>query len=693
MTFRSPTFLQIFRFPLWLAFAAFSLWQLLRVLLWWHFGPAGCGFFQSLLLFSAGVHIDAVWALLGAVVLISVCALLTTVITLPAAVVALSFGARAWRPTWRLLFRIAITVGCSAGIFLLISEWYFFAEFDSRFNTVAIDYLVYPHEVFTNLRESYPLTAIFMACAAGGVTLSWIGFTRFTPAWSRMARGAKLKSVALTPMVCMAAYWSVSPKETDFSRHRVVNELANNGWASASHAAWSRNLDYSAFYRTMGRREAFVRARRLLEEPGVSFVAEEPPHGPPASGSSADEAAWLRTARDSIARDIAGDPSASRFNICVVTEESMGSEFWGVLGRTMDGKPHTLTPRMDEIASKEGLLFTNMLADGNRTIRGMEAIYSSIPPLPGDSILARDKSENVETIARVLKRDGYQTLFLYGGRGSFDYIRSYALQNGWDRLIDEADFDDSTFRTAWGVSDEFLLQRGISEMRQMHAEGRPFFVSVLTGSNHRPFTYPAGRIPEDPLAKRRDHAVRYADWALGQFFDQARQEPFWQDTIFVVVADHGARVYGSQTIPLSSYQIPCVIVAPGLIREPRRSAVESCQLDVAPTILGMLKRPYRSLFYGHDVLKEHAGKRTRCLMHHNRSVAAYHKGKQVVLGLNKTVEYWKGDISAGGMERVFWEDPDFEEIRDDGVALFQTADDLYKHRLFNVPATESKVSQ
>ena len=670
------------RFPLWFSLVAFGLWQVLRLALWLSHAPPGASPRDTMLLFLAGVHLDAVWALVGSAILLAVSAFAATLLAALPCLVLRVFGLRLWHPARRLLFRAAVTVGCMTGVFLVLSEWYFFDEFDSRFNTVAIDYLIYPHEVFTNLRESYPLPWIGLVCVIGGAAISYAGFTRFSPQLAGQPVRARFKLAGIMAGITILAPFSVLDIETAFSRQRVINELANNGWASAARAAWSRNLDYTAFYPTLDRREAFVRARNLLTDPDTVFLAPEPPAAP---AKDTDEMPWLRAARDSLVREISGDPARPKLNVCIITEESMGSEFWGCLGRTVDGRPHTLTPRMDAIATQEGLLFTHLLADGNRTIRGLEAIYSSFPPLPGDSILARDQTQNVETIARLLKRDGYSTLFFYAGRGSFDHVKSYTLSNGWDRLVDESDFERPVFRNAWGVSDEDLLQRGIVEMRAMHLTGRPFLATFMTVSNHRPFTYPEGRIPESPGQRRRDHAVKYADWALGDFFDRARHEPFWRNTVFVVVADHGARVYGSQTIPLKSYQIPLVVVAPALITEPRRIDIVGSQLDVAPTLLGLVGRPYRSLFFGHDLLKEDAASRVRCLMHHNRSIAVFHAQHPVVFGLNKTIEYWQGSASSAAMSRATEANVLFSSVRDDGIALFQVADDLYTHGLFCLP--------
>ena len=198
---------------------------------------------------------------------------------------------------------------------------------------------------------------------------------------------------------------SVSP--THFNSNRTLNEIADNGSFSFLDAALTCNLDYGVYYKTMDLNTAYQRVRRLLAEPGADMTG--------------------RT--NSILRHVAGDSSKPKLNVVILLEESLGSEFWGCLGRS-----NTLTPEMDKLATTEGMLFTNIYASGNRTVRGFEGVLSSFPPLPGDSIVKRDRSDNVETIARVLKREGYNTIFFYGGRGMFDSMSYYALHNGWDRF-------------------------------------------------------------------------------------------------------------------------------------------------------------------------------------------------------------------------------------------------------------------
>lgn len=568
---------------------------------------------------------------------------------------------------FRSLVHGAATLFWLVWVFLFIAEYFFFEEFRSRFNTVAIDYLLYPHEVFVNIWESYPLPAVIVVCllGAGGIVY---GASRVASRWAEVpvGRTAGRRHLLLGFGVTALLAATISLNETRFSRERLVNEVASNGVVSVLTAAWSRNLDYPAFYPTMPTPEARERARKLLAEQGTAF------------GSMGD----------GLARRIAGSPDRPQRNLVILLEESLGSEFWGSLGRSGP----SLTPEMDRLALSQGMLFDNLYATGNRTVRGFEGVLSSFPPLPGDSIVKRDRSENVETLARVLKRDGYQTLFLYGGRGVFDGMRSYAVRNGYERFVEQKDFPNPAFTTIWGVSNEDLYQRTLVELRALHASGKPFFATALSVSNHKPFTYPAGRIAEDPEARLRENAVKYTDWALGQFFESARREAFWTNTLFVVVADHGARVYGSQTIPIRSYEIPMVILGPAFVEKPSRVSTLGCQLDVAPTLLGMLGRPYESLFFGRDLLRPVPGERL-VLLNHNRSIGAYRNGRLVVMSLNKKIEYFRGNPKQGQMVRVDRPELEDQELAGDAVALFQVADELYMGRRFTLEPPLSAASR
>jgi phosphoglycerol transferase MdoB-like AlkP superfamily enzyme len=588
----------------------------------------------------------------------------------------------------RILFCFGVFLFWTVEVFLLFVEYYFFDEFRSRFNTVAVDYLAAPHEVAGNIWESYPVVLIVAICVVLSIAWLVIALIYFRQMWFQPVRArSRFAQFAIALVIFLGVWVTFNPRVTifadmfardwsgcldwitstvsgtHFSSDRTLNEIANNGDMSFANAALTHDLSYDLYYETMDKAEAYRRVRHLLAEPGADITGQT----------------------NSILRHVAGDSSKPKLNVVILLEESLGSEFWGCLGRT-----NTLTPQMDQLATNEGILFTNIYASGNRTVRGFEGVFSSFPPLPGDSIVKRDHSDNIETIARVLKRDGYSTLFLYGGRGMFDSMKSYALNNGWDRFLEHNppfndDFPHPTFATVWGVSDEEVYARAIKEFHALNETGKPFLGTIMSTSNHRPYTYPAGRIKEDPLKPQptRNKAVRYSDWALGQFFQAAKKEPFWTNTVFVVVADHGARVYGSQSIPIFSYEIPLVIVGPAIVKSPARVGQLGCSLDVAPTLLGLIGRPYDTLFFGRDLMKEKPAE-GRVFINHNRDIGIMEHQRLVVLGLQKTEEFYSGDPKVAEMELLPAPKESDEEIKTNAIAIYQVADDLYMHERYRI---------
>ena len=628
-----------------LAFGFFSLlgvFAILRLVLLVNFGPPSTPPWNNLLAFAAGFYRDVMAALW---------------FMLPPLFWCLVIGNRLFASlAHRLWFRFCMTLLWAAQVFLLVAEFYFFQEFKSRFNPVAVDYLIYPREVFINIWNAYPVPAVIAGCLLIGAGWMWVAGRLFKTMWTRPVWiGTRFLWFAGALILFAGLTRTVSLNPPQVSEDRTLNEIANNGALSFFAAAWTRNLDYSTFYRTIPRDEACTRVHRMLASTNATFTG-----GP-----------------DNITRQIAGDPARPRLNVVILLEESLGSEFWGCLGRT-----NTLTPEMDRLATGEGLLFDNMYASGNRTVRGMEGALSSFPPLPGDAIVHRDRSENVETIARVLKRDGYDTVFLYGGHAMFDNMKPFLVANGYDRIVDQKDFASPAFVTVWGVSDEDLYAGAIREFRALSRTDRPFFATILTVSNHKPYTYPAGRIPENPNGKR-ENVVKYTDWCLGRFFQAAKQEAFWTNTIFAVVADHGARVYGSQDIPIFSYEIPLVILGPAVVPQPRRIHAPGCSLDLPPTILGLIGRPYQSLFFGRDLLHDPPDT-FRALLNHNRDIGLFARDRLVVLGLQKKVEFYAGNPHAVNLEPVPQPAPEDLELEKDAEAIFQVADELYMNRRYHL---------
>jgi phosphoglycerol transferase MdoB-like AlkP superfamily enzyme len=565
-----------------------------------------------------------------------------------------------WRTTrWHQAIILAAGwLGWTLAIFVFQAEFYFFQEYNSRFNTVAIDYLHYWTEVSANVAEMYPVPRIITICVGGAAVVMLLLFkltrTRLAAAPNRPWRAAVAWSVATAALTWGALHvdWRGKPE-------RLINELQNNGLMSGAVALWTRDLDYAQFFPTLPREEAYARTRQLLDTPG---------------------AVWTRDPF-SLQRRIPGDSSKPRLNVVLLMEESLGSEFFGCLNMQNGKLPgRSLTPNLDTIATQQGLLFSNLHADGNRTIRGLEAVLASFPPLPGDSILARTRTQDCETLAQVLRRDGYTSTFIYPGRAIFDGLGHFALGNGFDRMIEEKDFVNPVFTNTWGHCDEDLYDRVLAEARAAHDGGQPFFITALSVTNHQPFTFPDGRISEPSRVHSRKFAVKYVDYALGRFFEQVKREPFWQDTIFAVVADHGARVYGSQTVPILSYEIPLIVTGGTLAGQPRRVETPGCQLDVAPTLLGLIGRPYDTVFYGRDLLAPAADR--FALLNHNRSIALYRGSEMVALSLGKVIERFTArDRKTLELQPL---DAATREQANDATALFQTADELYNQHRYSV---------
>ncbi|MHB1224045.1 MAG: LTA synthase family protein, partial [Gemmatimonadaceae bacterium] len=498
-----------------------------------------------------------------------------------------------------------------------------------------------------------PLVPVLVGIAVVVAVLLWA--TR--PLLARLDRqdGPALRRRSVVGVVYVGALvlltTTMSPRLAHVSPDRELNELAANGYYTFWQAFLGRDALYDGLYATESDRTVFTRLRRLVAADGVASATD---------------------AASPTERMIGSDRAPRRLNVVVVLEESFGSEFVGALHR---GDPASITPAFDSLATG-GVLLTRAYSTGNRTIRALEATTASLPPLPGISIVRRPQSVELYTLPAVLRARGYATEFIYGGRALFDGMGAYMRNNGVERVVEQGDFPRGTFATAWGVADEAIFDRALVELDSLHRTGRPFYALVLTVSNHKPYAYPSGRIAEDPAAHRREHAVRYADWALGRFMSAARAHAFFDSTRFVLMGDHGARVYGAAKIPLPSYEVPILFYGPSVVPAGARVATLSSSLDVPPTIMGILGGSYDSRFFGRDVLREPVVD-GRALMTHNAELALMRGGRMAVLGLRgATTVYSVGGSgpahaseTAAGIDR---------ELVSDAIAFYQGADHLYR---------------
>ncbi len=552
-----------------------------------------------------------------------------------------------WRNTrWQGGLRLAIFFTMAALLlFGALSEWTFWEEFETRFNFIAVDYLVYTHEVIGNIVESYPVGGLLSAVAGSAALITW-WFRHSIRAAARPGPQAawRLLYAALAFALPWSAWQLADIDQMQFSGNAYANELSGNGLMTFV-AAFRRNeLDYQRFYATM----PDSRAKNILEELGVERM--------PVTAMFDEDEAF--------------DPKRVPFrrpprNVVLISVESLSAKFLGSFGN-----PAGLTPRLDKLAN-DGLLFTRLYATGTRTVRGLEALSLGTPPIPGQAIVRRPGNEHLATLGEILRRQGYETLFLYGGYGYFDNMNAYFAGNDY-RVIDRTAFPKASigFENIWGVADEFLFDNSLALLDKTHATGKPFLAHIMTTSNHRPYTYPGGRI-DIPSPGKRAGAVKYTDYAIGRFIDQARAKPWFNETLFVIVADHCASVAGNTKLPVPGYHIPLIFYAPALLR-PGRDEHLASQIDIPPTLLDAMGLPGDDHFFGLSLF-DRGPENRRAFISNYQELGYLKADKLVVLGPKQRIDTFR--IDGDGKATPAELDP---RLRDEAVAYYQTAFKAFK---------------
>jgi phosphoglycerol transferase MdoB-like AlkP superfamily enzyme len=605
---------------------------------------------------------------------------LTLPLGLLGAVWPASWSASRWM---RLPWRAAWLFGAFLFTFWKISEILFWEEFGVRFNFIAVDYLVYTTEVVKNIRESYNLPLIIgvVLAVATGLFLLWrrLGFVRrweegaaadASPRWRDFA--ALLSPLLVLLLVAYfvgrhdlkdasAARSSVAERLTAGLRHMgdvqpgwansYDAELAKNGEYAFLAAFWANQLEWHRFYPSRPDAVAKLRAT-LLAQGGEAATAG---------------------GNDDITRRIKPATPARKWNVIQITIESLSAEYVGCYG-SPEYQPKNLTPNLDRL-SRESLWFSRCYAGGTRTVRGMEALSLSIPPIPGQSVLRRAGCENLTTLGSVLQAKGYETAFLYGGDGFFDNMNYFFEANGYDivdlpRQLGRG--KQPTFANAWGACDEDAFTWSLEEADRAHAAGKPFHHFVMTTSNHRPYTWPAGKI--DAGLVGREGGVAYTDYAIGAFLKAAQTKPWFKDTVFVIVADHCASVAGKRELEVRKYEIPLFIWSPGNIA-PRQFDTMMSQIDVAPTVLGLLGVDYLSRFVGADALAP--SYRPRAFISNYQKVAMLRPdGLLTVLKPVRQAVQYQADLATGALTPVAT--PDASAV-EEAIHYYQGTDELFNH--------------
>jgi phosphoglycerol transferase MdoB-like AlkP superfamily enzyme len=565
----------------------------------------------------------------------------------------LAWRGREFRQKWR---RAVLFVDFGLVIFLLLfnaaSEWFFWNEFSGRYNFIAVDYLVYTNEVVGNIRESYPVGWIIFVVAVLSFAILYFSKNVIKQS-TRVSMKFSKRSIAATCFLLLPAITTLSLDNhlRKFSNNAYANELAGNGLFEFAAAFHNNELDFYRYYRSLSDEKAFQIMREQLAAPNARFISKDP---------------------FNLERQISYAAPEKKMNIVLISVESLSASFMQSFGNKQN-----ITPVLDSLA-KHGILFKNLYASGTRTVRGLEALSLSIPPTPGQSIVKRPENNGLFSLGSVLRSKGYITQYIYGGYGYFDNMNAFFSANDYE-VIDRTAIkpEDIHYANIWGVADEDLFSVALQKLDEDHRQQKPFFSQIMTVSNHRPYTYPDGRIDISSAMQTREGAVKYTDYAIGKFIREASQKPWFNNTVFVIVADHCAGSAGSVELPVTGYHIPMLIYSPANIA-PEQFERLTAQIDIAPTILGLLKFNYRSKFFGQDVFALPEG-RERAFISTYQGLGYLRNDQLVIQSPVQQVDQYRPDFVTGNSVRVHVTD----SLAEQAIAYYQTAAWLLQHMKYN----------
>ncbi|MFC3973063.1 LTA synthase family protein [Maribacter confluentis] len=548
--------------------------------------------------------------------------------------------------------------------FSFFGEFTFWEEFQRRFNFIAVDYLIYTYEVVKNINESYPLPLLL------GSLLSLVALTllvlykrKFFQKTFQNETTFKQRLLATLPWVtiCLVFSFFINNDQAEWSKNRYNNELSKDGIYSFFAAFRNNELPYSEFYSTIPEKDAFTAVKKQYLPYGDTFV-------------DATKNEIYRTIHST---DTTG--TVQKPNIIFICIESLSGKYLSSLGGDQN-----ITPVLDALAN-QSLFFANLYATGTRTVRGMEAITLSIPPTPGRSIVKRKNNTGLFTIGEVFKKQGYERNFFYGGDGYFDNMNTFFGGNGFN-IIDRGrgflldanisvkrtniEDEEVTFENAWGVCDEDIYNKVLKEADLAHQSSKPFFNFVMTTSNHKPFTYPEGKI-DIPSGTGRNGAVKYTDYAIGAFIKEAKTKPWFKNTVFVIMSDHCASSAGKWELDVANYRIPAFIYN---LPEQQNAKINTLcsQIDVFPTLFSTLGWTYESNLFGMDILKMKP-ENERAFIGNYRKLGYLKDSKVLVLGDGETINFYQRNVLDNSLKQT----PMNESFKKIAVANYQVADELY----------------
>ena len=594
-------------------------------------------FYESILTFIYGLRMDTI--------------VVSMILAIPTA--ALCLSPKIFSKFISKLLNIYILSFLILAVFIECASFPFFAQYDLRPNYLFIEYLEYPQEVSSLLFKDYKLQFIAAFLIISLVVTLYIKskFINFENVFqqSYLSRILMLLPILLVLFIGIRSslgHRPVNISDALYSTNRVINEITKNSLHSLGYAYYSNKKTENniAKYGKIDIKEAYKLVSSAI---GVEYKDEKRP--------------FYREVKSKL-------DSKKQKNLVIFIQESMGAQFTGFIGN------NTLTPNLDKLA-KDYISFTNLYSNGTRSVRGLAALTSGTLPIHGVEVIKRNKSQqDYFTIASLLKPYGYKSSFIYGGEARFDNMKSWYLGNGFDEVIEQKDYENPIFTSTWGVSDEDLVIKANEKFKSHYANKENFVSVMFSSSNHMPFELPEGKIEfEKNIPKASvENAIKYADFAIGKFFELAKKEAYFKNTVFVVISDHNVRVYGDQIVPIDMFQIPAVIISDNI--PPQIFSRLTSQSDVLATALDLIGIDLSYPILGNSIFKDN--KKDINLMLFDEIYAYRKEDKVAILVPNMPIKTY------------LYKDKKLIEIEEDSLlekealSLIYVLDDMYKNKSY-----------
>jgi len=464
-------------------------------------------------------------------------------------------------------------------VFMEVATPPFILEYDTRPNRLFVEYLKHPREVSGMLWRGFKIPVLGGTLVV--ILAAWAGHALFTPPlpdapmtwWQMPLASLAALAIAILAIRGTLAHRPINPSTVAYCGDGMLNMLPLNSLYSVSYAVYSMKHEKSASA-VYGKMDEDAMHAEVLASAGLPYPPQDATY----------PSMHVQTPRQ---------PRKRPLNVVIILEESLGAQYVANLGG------RALTPCLDALAA-QGWNFTRAYATGTRSVRGLEAIVTGFLPTPAQAVVKLpDAQRDFFTLAGLLGQHGYQSRFIYGGEAHFDNMKGFFLGNGFDHIVDRAEFVEPQFMGTWGASDEDMFNQ---LHRLLLADGdQPTFTLAFTVSNHTPWEYPSGRIQPDGNPATVENTVRYADWALGRYFEQAKAAPYWDNTVFLIAADHDSRVSGASLVPVRHFHIPALILGAGVAAQRDDRLIS--QVDLAPTLLSLAGLETRHPMLGRDLTR------------------------------------------------------------------------------------------